>query len=79
MTLVMLKEVNIEVDWWVDNCEEVGEVGGVLHPGGPHKVLLDKENNHIYHLVLSTYLAWSSLLHLKYVRYPADAVAHNEH
>ena len=79
MTLVIFEEVNIEVDRRVDNSEEVGEVGGVLHPGGPHKVLLGKGNNHIYHLVLSTYLARSSLLYLKYVRYPADAVAHNEH
>ena len=40
MTLVMLEEVDVEVDRWADNSEQVGEVGGVLHPGGPQKVLL---------------------------------------
>ena len=79
MTLVMLKEVNIEVDWWVDNCEEVGEVGGVLHPGGPHKVLLGKWKGYVFFEGLYDYLARYSLLRLKYVWYAADAVTFNEH
>ena len=40
MAIVMLESVDVEVDRGVDNSKEVGEVGGVLHPGGPHQVLL---------------------------------------
>ena len=36
MTFVVLEEVDVEVDWGVDDSEKVGKVGGVLHPGGPH-------------------------------------------
>ena len=36
----MFEEVDVEVDRGVDDGEKVREVGGVLHPGGPHKVLL---------------------------------------
>ena len=40
LAFAVLEEVDVEVDRGVDDGEEVGEVGGVLHPGGPHKVLL---------------------------------------
>ena len=36
VAFAVLEEVDVEVDRGVDDGEEVGEVGGVLHPGGPH-------------------------------------------
>ena len=42
MAFAVLEEVDVEVDRGVDDGEEVREVGGVLHPGGPHKVLLQR-------------------------------------
>ena len=40
VAFAVLEEVDVEVDRGVDDGEEVREVGGVLYPGGPHKVLL---------------------------------------
>ena len=42
LAFAVLEEVDVEVDRGVDDGEEVREVGGVLHPGGPHKVLLQR-------------------------------------
>ena len=40
MVLAVLEEVDEEVDRSINDGEEVGQMGGVLHPGGPHQVLL---------------------------------------
>ena len=45
---VVLEGVDVEVDWWVDGGEEVGELHRVLHPGGPHKISLDKMISQVF-------------------------------
>ena len=40
VAFAVLEEVIVEFDRGVDDGEEVGQVGGVLHQRGPHKVLL---------------------------------------
>ena len=80
VNLVVLEEVDVKVDRRVDDGEEVGELCGVLHPKGPNHVLLGQADDNIFcYMLSSSYLASCSLLKLKYVWYPADAVAHNEH
>ena len=75
---VVLESVDVEVDGGVDGGEEVGELHRVLHPGGPHKISLDKMINKVF-IPQYSYLRSCFLLQLIYVRNPPDTVAEDEH